>query len=466
MQIAGWMGRALRAALVVCLAAGSAAAQGVTTGSMGGVVTDAQGAVVPGATVIAIHEPSGTSYEAVTQADGRFAILGMRVGGPYKVTAELAGFGTQTKDALPVNLGTSTDVDFTLSVAAVTEQVTVKGTSDATFGSQRTGAATSVSRAELALLPTVSGRINDMTRLTPQFSGGGSFAGVDNRMNNITVDGSYFNNSFGLAGQPGERTGVAPISLEAIEQVQVSIAPYDVRQGNFVGAGVNTVTRSGTNRITGSFYHRYRNEDFVGTEAAGLPFNPGTFKTTTTGFWVGGPFIKNRLFGFTNFEKGDDTRPLSTFVANPGGAPAQGNTTRVLASDLNTLSAFLSNSLDYEVGPFEGISDKTPAKPFMIKGDYNLNNSNKVTFRYNQLGSSTDVNLSNSASLGFGRPTFSNNFLNYQASNYTILENIHSGIGEWNSTYGSSMSNSLIVGYTKQDESRGAIGELFPFVDI
>src|SRR5215203_2444970 len=411
MQIARWMGRALRVALVVCLAAGSAAAQGVTTGSIGGVVSDAQGAVVPGATVTAIHEPSGTSYEAVTQADGRFAILGMRVGGPYRVTAELAGFGVQIKDGQSVTLGTSTDLDFTLSVAGLTEQVTVKGTSDATFGSQRTGASTSVTRAELALLPTVSGRINDITRLTPQYSGAGSFGGIDNRMNNITVDGSYFNNSFGLAGQPGERTGVAPISLEAIEQVQVSVAPYDVRQGNFVGAGVNTVTRSGTNRLTGSFYHRYRNEDFVGTEAAGLAFNPGTFTTTNTGFWVGGPFIRNRLFGFTNFEKQDDTRPLSTFVANPGGAPAQGNTTRVTASDLNTLSSFLSQRFNYETGPYEGISRKTPAKPFMIKADYNLNNSNKITFRYNQLASSTDVNLSGSASLGFGRPTFSNNFL-------------------------------------------------------
>ena len=466
MQIAGWMGRALRVALVVCVAAGSAAAQGVTTGSMGGIVTDAQGAVVPGATVTAVHEPSGTSYEAVTQGDGRFAILGMRVGGPYKVTAELAGFGSQTKDAVQVNLGTSTDLEFTLSVAAVTEQVTVKGTSDATFGSQRTGAATAVTRAELALLPTVSGRINDITRLTPQYSGNGSFGGVDNRMNNITVDGSYFNNSFGLQGQPGDRTGVAPISLEAIEQIQVSVAPYDVRQGNFVGAGVNTVTRSGTNKLTGSFYYRYRDDGYVGTEAAGLPFNPGTFTTKNTGFWVGGPFIKNKLFGFTSFEKQEDTRPLSTFVANPGGAPAQGNTTRVLASDLSALSSFLSSSLHYETGPFENISKNTPAKPFLIKGDYNLNAANKVTFRYSQLGSSSDINLSNSASLGFGRQTFSNNFLNYQSSDYKQTENIHSGIGEWNSTYGSTMSNSLILGYTKQDESRGALGDLFPFVDI
>jgi hypothetical protein len=450
----------------MCLAAGSAAAQGVTTGMIGGVVNDSQGAIVPGATVTAVHEPSGTSYEAVTQADGRFFIPAVRVGGPYKVTATLTGFGTETKGDVNVVLGQSTDLTFTLTVAALNEQVTVVGNTDATFGSQRTGAATAVTRAELAVLPTVSGRINDITRLTPQYGGNGSFGGIDNRLNNITVDGSYFNNSFGLQGQPGDRTGVAPISLEAVEQIQVSIAPYDVRQGNFVGAGVNTVTRSGTNKITGSFYSRYRNDSFVGTEAAGLPFNPGTFTTKNNGFWAGGPFVKNKLFGFVSFEKQDDTRPLSTFVANPGGAPAQGNTTRVLASDLNALSSFLSANFKYDTGPFENISKKTPAKPFLVKGDYNLNASNKVTFRYNQLSSSSDINLSNSSSLGFGRQTFSNNFLNYQASNYTQTENIHSGIGEWNSTYGGSMANNLIVGYTKQDESRGALGDLFPFVDI
>jgi hypothetical protein len=445
---------------------GAAWAQGVTNGSMTGVVGDSQGGLVPGATVTAVHEPSGTTYEATTQTDGRFTIPAMRVGGPYKVSASLSGFGTETKTGVNVTLGTSTDLTFSLKVATVTEQVTVVGTVDNTFGSQRTGASTAVTRSEMALLPTVSGRINDMTRLSPQYSGSGSFGGADNRMNNITIDGSYFNNSFGLAGQPGDRTGVAPVSLEAIEQVQVSVAPYDVRQGNFVGAGVNTVTRSGTNRFTGSVYHRTRNEDFVGTEAAGLAFNPGTFDTTNTGFWAGGPFIRNRLFGFTSFEKQEDTRPLSTFIANPGGAAAAGNTTRVLASDLNALSSYLSTNFKYDTGPYENISKKTPAKPFLIKGDYNLNPSNRVTFRYNQLSSSTDVNLSSSSSLGFGRQTLSNNFLNYQASNYTILENIHSGIGEWNSTYGNSMSNSLIVGYTKQDESRGDVGTLFPFVDI
>jgi outer membrane receptor protein involved in Fe transport len=469
MAHSGWS-RLIRTALAVlgCIGwAGSVMAQGVTTGSMIGVATDSQGGVLPGANVSAVHVPSGTQYETVTQDDGRFIIPAMRVGGPYTVVVELAGLGTETKNDVNVSLGTSADLQFVLNVAGVSEQVQVVANAiDPTFGSQRTGAATSVTRADIARLPTISGRINDITRLTPQAGGGGSFGGVDNRLNNISVDGSYFNNSFGLGGQPGDRTGVAPISLESIEEVQVSLAPYDVRQGAFVGANVNTVTRSGTNRLTGSFYYRMRDESFVGKEAKGLPFNPGTFKTNTTGGWLGGPIIRNRLFAFGSYENQKDERPLTTFLANPGGAPATGNTTRVLASDLNRLSSYLSQNFNYETGPYENITDETPGKPFLIKGDYNVNGTNKVTFRYNQLSSDTDVNLSSSSSLGNGRQTFSNNFLNYQGSNYTIIENIKSGIGEWNSVIGTSMSNNLIVGYSKQDESRGQIDTLFPFVDI
>jgi hypothetical protein len=441
-------------------------AQGVTTAAVTGVVKDAQGGVIPGATVVATHEPSGTTYEAVTQGDGRFFIQGMRVGGPYKISAALSGFTTEVKENITLNLGVTQDVEFDLKVATVAETITVVGQTDPVFSSSRTGAATAVSRELLASLPTISGRINDMARLSPEYGGSGTFAGQDNRMNNITVDGSYFNNSFGLAGQPGDRTGVAPISLEAIEQVQVSVAPYDVRQGNFVGAGVNTVTRSGTNQFTGSAYYRTRNESYVGTEAAGNTFNPGTFDTTTAGEWVGGPIMKNKLFFFQSFESQKDTRPLNTYVANPGGAPATGNTTRVLASDLDQLSSFLGSKFSYTTGGYQNIPKKTPAKPFLVKADYNLNSQNKVTFRYNQVLSSTDVNLSNSSSLGFGRGTFSTNFLNFANSNYSILENIHSGIGEWNSVLGSSMSNNLIIGYTKQDESRGQLDKLFPFVDI
>jgi hypothetical protein len=470
MEYRNWSRHTCAAGTVLALAlvawAGPAAAQGVTTGIIGGVVIDTQGAFIPGATVTAVHEPSGTTYEAVTQADGRFFIPGVRVGGPYKVSASITGFTTEHVDDVQVALGVSSDLTFKLKVATIAEEVTVVGHSDPVFSSTRTGAATAVLRDELASLPTISGRLNDFARPSPQYGGSGTFSGQDNRLNNITVDGSYFNNSFGLGGQPGDRTGVAPISVEAIEQIQVSVAPYDVRQGNFVGAGLNTVTRSGTNTVTASVYRRMRNESFVGKEAAGLPFNPGTFNTYNTGVWAGGPIVPNKLFAFGSFEKQDDTRPLTTFTSNPGGAPVTGNTTRVLASDLTALSSFLSSKFSYDTGPFDGISKLTPGKPFLLKGDYNVNGSNKITFRYNQLSSSTGVNLSSSGSLGFGRQTFSNNFLNFQNSDYSILENIKSGIGEWNSVISNSMSTNLIIGYTHQDESRGALNKLFPFVDI
>jgi len=443
-----------------------AAAQGVTTGSLTGVVRDSQGAVVPGATVVAVHQPSGTSYEAVSQADGRFYIPGMRVGGPYKVTATLSGFTPEAKDSITLALGVAQDMDFALKVAAVSETVEVVAVVDPVFASSRTGAATAVSREDIAALPTISGRISDLTRLTPQ-ARGNSFSGQDERQNNITVDGSYFNNAFGLGeGQPGGRTGVAPISLESIEQVQVSVAPFDVRQGNFVGAAVNTVTRSGTNQLTASFYHRMRNQDFVGTEAQGLAVNPGTFTFRDTGVWGGGPIVRNRLFAFGNYENEKDTRPIHTFTANAGGQPVGGSVTRVLASDLDALSAYLSRNFAYNTGGYQNLNADTPAKRYLIKTDYNLSSRNKVSFRYNQLASSSAKNLSGSSSAGLGRSTFSTSFLNFAASNYAQLENIKSGIGELNSVIGSTMSNNLITGYTTNDESRKDPGKLFPFVDI
>jgi hypothetical protein len=454
-------------AAVLATMAPEAYAQGVTTGMIAGVVADSQGAVVPGATVVAVHEPSGTSYEGVSQADGRFVLPGLRVGGPYKVTATLAGFGTEAKDAVTVSLGVATDIEFKLKVAAVAEEVTVTATFDPVFSTSRTGAATAIMRDDLATLPTVSGRITDITRLSPQYGGSGTFVGQDNRGNNMTIDGSYFNGAFGLdtaTGGPGDRTGVAPISLEAIEQVQVSVAPYDVREGSFVGANVNTVTRSGTNQFSGSLYTRYRNQSFVGTEAAGLAFNPGTFTTKNTGEWAGGPIIKNKLFFFESFESQNDTRPLNTFTSNPGGVPVGGNTTRVATSDMTALSSYLQRNFGYTTGPFENIDQVTPAKPWLIKGDYNLNNANKIKFRYNQLTSSTDKNQSGSSSLGTSRPVLTTQFLTFANSNYKMIEDIKSGVGEWNSVF-KTLTNSLIIGNTVFDEPRGQIS-LFPFVVI
>ena len=264
---------------------GHADAQGVTTGSITGTVLDPQKAPVPGASVLAVHEPSGTRYEALSRGDGRFSLPGMRVGGPYTVTATLTGFQPQTVKDVIVSLGVASDLELTLGQAALTEEVTVTAQTSEVFSSARTGAATAITRDVIQNLPSINDRINDYARLSPQYSGGGSFVGQDNRLNNITVDGSYFNNSFGLGGQPGDRTGVTPISTAAVEEIQINVAPYDVRQGHFVGAGVNAVTRSGANQFRGSGYYWWRDDGLVGTEAKGLTYNPGP--STTSGTVVG-----------------------------------------------------------------------------------------------------------------------------------------------------------------------------------
>jgi hypothetical protein len=444
----------------------------VTTGSMSGKVQNVKQEGVAGANVIAIHLPSGTTYEATTRADGRFQIVNMRVGGPYSVTVAYTGSGTaafapETQENIEVLLGTATDLTFDVKEIAVTETVTVTAQSDAIFASNRTGAATAVTRQEMSLLPTISNRLESFVRLTPAMGGNMSFAGQDNRMNNITVDGSYFNNSFGLGNQPGDRTNVAPISMDAIEQVQVNVAPFDVRSGNFVGAGVNSVTRSGTNQFRGSAFYQFRDNGLVGTEAKDLTVNPGTFDFKNYGGWGAGPIIKNRLFFFGNAEKEKTEQPGTLFRANDGTQAAAGSQTRVLASDLNALSAFLKQRFNYETGPYQDYEHLTPGRRLLAKFDYNLSNRNKLSFRYNQLDSDTDVLLSTSSSLGFGNRRGNTTGLNFQGSNYQILENRKSGVAELNTVIGSTMSNSLIVGYNNSDESRSTrVGSFFPFVDI
>ncbi|HZG43268.1 MAG TPA: carboxypeptidase regulatory-like domain-containing protein, partial [Longimicrobium sp.] len=441
----------------------------VTTGSLSGTVTGATGEPVAGASVSAVHQPSGTRYSGATRADGRFQIPGMRVGGPYTVTVGRVGLASQSRQGVTVNLGSTTDLSFRLAEATLTlETVTVQGQrAGAVFSPDRTGAATTVAREQIDALPTVNRRIEDFARLTPQASGGLSFAGTDNRLNNITVDGSYFNNSFGLAGAPGQRTGVAPISLDAIEQVQVNVAPFDVRQGNFVGAGVNSVTRSGTNELHGALRFDFRDQGLVGRQAGAIDLGePGRFDFRQVGGWLSGPVIKNRLFFFVNLERESLTEPGTTFLANRGADTVRGNTTRVLESDLTALSTFLGTNFNYQTGPFQGYEHATPGTRFLAKLDYNINDGNRLSLRYNHLDSETDVLLSNSSSLGFGTRRTNLNGLNFQGSNYTITENIRSLVGEWNSQFRGNWANNMILGYTFQDESRGATGELFPFVDI
>ncbi|MFN3760156.1 MAG: carboxypeptidase regulatory-like domain-containing protein [Algoriphagus aquaeductus] len=456
----------LLAVVMLVMSTGLALSQGVTTSGISGTVTEANGQPLPGANVVATHLPSGTRYGAVSNLEGKYSIPGMRVGGPYRLSVSFIGFATQDVEGIVLSLGVFSNVNVTLvEDGQQLSEVLVTASPNSLFSNERTGANTSIDNRTISKLPTISRRISDFTRLAPQ-ANGSSFAGQDNRLNNITVDGSYFNNSFGLGGQPGDRTGVSPISLDAIEQISVNVAPYDVRQGNFTGAGVNTVTRSGTNEFEGSAYYFWRNNNNVGTQAGENTFNPGDFTYRQIGFRVGGPIIKDKLFFFASFEDDQELRPGTTWRANNGNEPIEGNVTRVLASDLDGLSTFLRNNFNYETGPYQGYDNETLATKFLVKLDYNISDKNKLSVRYNHLDSSTDVLLSNSSSLGFGNRNLRPEGLNFQNSNYSILENIRSIVAELNTRVRTNMSNSLIVGYTFQDESRGSRGTFFPMVDI
>ena len=464
------MRRYLTAALVFAslLFAGSQTLTAqVTTGSMSGQVLDEAGAPVSGASVIAVHEPSGSRYGAITRNDGRFSMPGMRVGGPYRLTVSHIGFETEERGNVEVNLGVATELMIRVRERAVeVEGITVTGERrEAILSPDRTGAATTVSREAIASVPTITGRIESVARLTPQ-SSGMSFAGQDPRLNNITIDGSYFNNSFGLGNTPGERTGVAPVSLSAIEQVQINVAPFDVRHGRFVGAGVNSVTRSGTNDFRGSLYYQFRDQDLVGTKAGDFDFDPGTFEFSNIGGWLAGPIIQNKLFFFANYEDDALKEPGTTFQANTGAQTVGGSITRVRAASLDSLSTFLGSNFNYQTGPYQGYTHETPARRFLAKVDFNVSDRNKLSLRYNQLDSDTDVLLSNSSSLGFGTRRTNTNGLNFQNSNYKILENIRSVVGEWNSMIGQNKANNLIIGYSYSDESRESVGSFFPMVDI
>ncbi len=459
---------AIRLLVLMLILSASVFAQGVTTAALNGTVTDNNGQPLPGVNVMAVHQPSGTKYGVTTRGDGQFNLPNLRVGGPYTVSVSILGFAKQEHKNINLQLSQTMRQDFRLTQEDVQiGAVEVTAERSNILNAARTGAATSVSRNAIEALPTITRKIQDFSRLTPQFSGNNSFGGMDNRYNNTTIDGSYFNNSFGLQGQPGDRTNVAPISIDAVEQVQVNIAPYDVRQGNFVGAGINTITKSGTNEISGSAYYLFRHQGLVGQKAGDVEYKPGTFKYNQIGVRIGGPIIENKLFFFGSFESDKISQPGTSFTTRATVTDSVfGNTTRVLDSDMSGLSSYLKSKFGYETGPYKGYNNETPALRFLSKLDYNLDDKNKVTLRYIHLNSKTDVLSSNSNSLGFGFRNGTTNSLNFQNSNYQIGENIRNIIGEWNSILGDNMSNNLIAGYSYHDESRDSRGTFFPLVDI
>ena len=460
---------------MLVLGAGSLFAQGVTTASMQGVVTDEKGETLPGANVVAIHEPSGTRYGAVTNMEGRFVLPNLRVGGPYRVNITFIGFEDQVFEGINLSLGQNFSINARLTDGLELDVVEVLGRQGDVMNADRTGAATNLSRERIDAMPTINRSINDLTRLTPQ-SNGTSFAGADQRYNNYTIDGNLYNNNFGLGSS--QFAGGNPISFDAIEEVQVNIAPYDVRQSGFTGANVNAITKSGTNQWRGTAYTLFRNDKLQGTTLNGgrdVPFSDS--ETNIHGIALGGPIIKNKLFFFVSAEMETNALPGDNRLA---ARPAQGLlpdnqvVSRVPADRADFVQSQMRSLYGYETGAYENVPFSDDATRLNLRLDYNINQQNKLVVRYNRFQQLRDVGVNGNSIRSLPanqRFTNTNRFgveaLTFANGNYTSEDRVSSIVAELNSTIGTNMANSLNIGYTSALTQRGVPGgQTFPMIEV
>lgn len=436
----------------------------ITTSSLTGLVLDDEGEPLLNATVVATHVPSGSVYGVTTLANGRYLIPNMRVGGPYTIEARFIGFVADPVNDIFLALGQKLTLDFQMREEGIVgEEVIVTGTVDPILNGERTGAATSINRALLDNLPTISRSAEDYTRLNPMAAEGGSFAGRNDQYNNYSLDGTIFNNPFGLdAATPGGQTNAQPVSLDAIEQINVSIAPYDVTQSGFTGASINAVTKSGTNDFRGTVFGFYRNKDMTGGTVDGVDVFKGDLKQTQAGFSLGGPIVRNKVFFFANFEL-EQRSDLGSFFVPSGGGATGGNVSRVSAADMNLVSGLLSSRFGYDTGASQEFSHEADNMKGLFKLDFNLSQNHKLTTTYNFLDAFRDLPAHPSA-LGRRGPDFLT--LQFENSGYRIENVIHSGIAELNSLLGNNLSNKLQIGYTAFRDKRDPKSTPFPVVNI
>ena len=452
------------------LLAVSAFAQ-ITTSSLSGRITDKGGVSVPGATVVAVHIPSGTQYYAVANEEGRFFINGMRAGGPYNVEVGCLGYKSVSYTDITLQLAETfslnaelRDDNEMLSEAVVISQAVSK------FATEKTGAATNINNSQIVALPSVTRSITDYTRLSPYGGNGMTFGGSDGRTANFTVDGADFNNNFGLSdGLPG---GGNPISIDAIEEMQVVISPYDVRQTNFIGGGVNAITKSGTNTFKGSAYVYHRNENMRGDTIGGIQIDGARAKDRNTnyGFTLGGPIVKNKLFFFVNAEFAKIPTIANRWRGSVDGKSNTSNyVSRTKLSDLEAVSNYVKDKYGYDTGSWTNFPADESNLKLLARLDWNINDKHHLALRYNYTLNKA-WNSPNASSMDGGTRMVSartsQNSMSFANAMYSMNNTVNSFSVDFNSRFSNSLSNQFLATFSKLDDIRGTNSTEFPFIDI
>ena len=445
-----------------------------TTSSIDGVVKDSHDEKVIGATISVEHLPSGTVSRGRSNKKGHYFISNLRTGGPYKI--EIEYFGLEKTSCVVPNICLGECLTFCPVLGYENDAADLKTKTESANHITKTsafGAAKNITTFTLEHAPTLTRSITDFTRFVPQ-SKGFSFAGVDSRLNNFQIDGARFNNSFGIQEITGLQTNTSPISLDAIEQINVNATPFDVRQGGFSGANINAITRSGSNHFEGSVFMNYRSHKLIGdsvgqvyngVKTSAIAIEKAAFQGKQIGFRFGGPLIKNKLFFFINGETELFSEPASIFLADNDNNPANNDakTSNVSIADAEKIRNFLKKEFNYETGDYQKYNFGTSSRKGLARLDWNVNKKTKILFRINYLQSKREQAISNSGAIG---TRIGQNSLTFQNSNYAINNDMLSLVTEINTNLGKKTNNKLSFSFTKNRDYRTSLSAPFPTVDI